>query len=485
MSLRANVFMSKAIPSLTIRRDSRDCHVALSTWLLAMTTNMKKLLTLIILLLPISLHAAEGNLDFTATISTLSGSQQIIRNFNLPFDKIQSIAELDLGNDGTSELIIGSPKGYEPRIYLLRQDGSLINSWLAYDKNFKGGVEVATGDLNGDNIPEIITSPSSDGGPHVRVFDGYGNPKFTPGFFVDDKEYRGNVFVDTIHDSISQSATILTLTNPNNTPTISIFSNNGTKLKTIKLSQEFSNIYSLSRIDLGGDSVDEFIITSQNQNNSDVLRLFRTDGSMINSFAIEGPGEFLAKPMPKQDKGEDLLISYEKTSSDIYNGYGNKTQNQIDISNPGGIIGLTIYRNNSPRILAIQKRAKVIENKGKTIVIDLSEQKLSNFEDGFRIESYLVSTGKRGYNTPTGEYDIKNKIDRAYSKNYGLYMPFWMAFTNVGHGIHELPEWPNGYKEGENHLGIPVSHGCVRLGVGSAEKIYNWSEMGTPVIVQY
>ena len=80
--------------------------------------------------------------------------------------------------------------------------------------------------------------------------------------------------------------------------------------------------------------------------------------------------------------------------------------------------------------------------------------------------------------------DVKNKIDRAFSKTYGLYMPFWMAFTYNGYGIHELPEWPGGYKEGEDHLGIPVSHGCVRLGVNSAEQIYNWSEVGTPVIVQ-
>jgi len=62
-------------------------------------------------------------------------------------------------------------------------------------------------------------------------------------------------------------------------------------------------------------------------------------------------------------------------------------------------------------------------------------------------------------------------------------MPYWMAFTGAGHGIHELPEWPGGAKEGAGHLGIPVSHGCVRLGVGPAGTIYGWANIGDAVYV--
>jgi hypothetical protein len=65
-----------------------------------------------------------------------------------------------------------------------------------------------------------------------------------------------------------------------------------------------------------------------------------------------------------------------------------------------------------------------------------------------------------------------------------LYMPYWMAITPDGkYGIHELPEWPGGYKEGANHLGRPVSHGCVRLGVGAAKTVYEWASEGTTVVV--
>ncbi len=122
---------------------------------------------------------------------------------------------------------------------------------------------------------------------------------------------------------------------------------------------------------------------------------------------------------------------------------------------------------------------------GKYIDIDLTHQVLSIFEDGLRKGSYKVSSGKRGMNTPTGTFHILSKGRKPWSAKYGLYMPWYMGFTSKGHGIHELPEWPSGYKEGANHLGIPVSHGCVRLGVGPAKLVFDFADKGTPVVVHY
>jgi len=120
---------------------------------------------------------------------------------------------------------------------------------------------------------------------------------------------------------------------------------------------------------------------------------------------------------------------------------------------------------------------------GKKIVIHLGSQTMDIIEHGVVLSTFKISSGKRGMETPTGTFAVLSKNKRAYSKTYGLYMPYWMAFTTLGHGIHELPEWPNGYKEGERHLGAPVSHGCVRLGVGSAQRVYDWAEIGTSVEV--
>lgn len=120
---------------------------------------------------------------------------------------------------------------------------------------------------------------------------------------------------------------------------------------------------------------------------------------------------------------------------------------------------------------------------GKFIEINLSDQMLYLMEGTNNVGSFKVSTGKWSMPTPIGEYSVNNKDPRAYSQEYGLYMPFWMSFIGSQYGIHELPEWPDGTKEGEGHLGIPVSHGCVRLGRGAAETVYGWTDVGTPVYI--
>jgi len=120
----------------------------------------------------------------------------------------------------------------------------------------------------------------------------------------------------------------------------------------------------------------------------------------------------------------------------------------------------------------------------KYVDINLNIQVLTIFENGKVIDSFLISSGKRGMDTPKGNFKISNKHPRPWSGQYGLYMPYWMAIVPSGKfGIHELPEWPGGYKEGQDHLGTPVSHGCVRLGIGAANKVYNWVEIGTPIVI--
>lgn len=119
---------------------------------------------------------------------------------------------------------------------------------------------------------------------------------------------------------------------------------------------------------------------------------------------------------------------------------------------------------------------------GRYIEVSLSDQKLYCFDNVSAACAYTVSTGKWSTPTPVGTRTIESKDIRAYSAPYNLYMPYWNSIGG-GYGIHELPEWANGTKEGESHLGTPVSHGCIRLGVGAAEFVYNWAPVGTPVYI--
>jgi len=99
----------------------------------------------------------------------------------------------DINNDGLSEIIIGAGNGLEPRVKIFNGAGILQNSFLAYQKNFRGGVYVAIGDVDGNDQNEIITGAGAGGGPQVRVFNGFGQLKFQ--FFAYDKNFRGGVKV--------------------------------------------------------------------------------------------------------------------------------------------------------------------------------------------------------------------------------------------------------------------------------------------------
>jgi len=311
---------------------------------------------------------------------------------NLPFDEIQTIASVDLGGDGTSEFMITSPNEFLGEIFLARQDGSIINSWYPYGENFYGGVEATASDIDKDGAIEIITAPHSGGGPHIRIFDGFGNPKITQGFFADDQKWRGEI--------------------------------------KIFVKKFFENEPIMIGVYLKNEKENKF-------------KIFSLEGKLIQEY-----------PTKKDDNQQDQELKE---------------------------FSIKTSRNSKEIQAKIPKKIKTYDTEGKLITINIAKQKLSYYQDGYRIKTYSTSTGAPGYGTPKGEFSIINKTKLAYSKTYGLYMPFWMAFTKKGHGIHELPYWPSGYREGEDHLGKPVSHGCVRLGIGSAGELFEWAEVGTKI----
>jgi hypothetical protein len=104
-----------------------------------------------------------------------------------------NVAFGDTNNDGQDEIITGPGVGLEPLIKIFAQNGTLKNSFLAYDKSFKGGVNVAIGDINNDGHNEIIVAPESGGGPQIRIFNSQG--KAIGSFFAYDKSYHGGVQV--------------------------------------------------------------------------------------------------------------------------------------------------------------------------------------------------------------------------------------------------------------------------------------------------
>ncbi len=104
-----------------------------------------------------------------------------------------SVALGDVDGDGQDEIVTGPGAGLEPLVKIFTLKGVLKKSWLAYDKKFRGGLNVAIGDVNGDNKNEIVTAPNGGGGPQIRIFNNQGQALFS--FFAYDASYHGGVKV--------------------------------------------------------------------------------------------------------------------------------------------------------------------------------------------------------------------------------------------------------------------------------------------------
>lgn len=126
----------------------------------------------------------------------------------------------------------------------------------------------------------------------------------------------------------------------------------------------------------------------------------------------------------------------------------------------------------------------------KYIEVDISQQKMFLFKNKSLYKTYRVSTGLE-YPTPTGEFEILNKAGLGYSSIYNVWMAWWMGFNYSNElraffGIHELPYTLSG--EDKIHrpadfIGKPNTGGCVALGIGDAEEVYKFADIGTKVVI--
>ncbi len=107
------------------------------------------------------------------------------------------------------------------------------------------------------------------------------------------------------------------------------------------------------------------------------------------------------------------------------------------------------------------------------ISISIGQQKLRLYDANGLFAETPISTGMPGHPTPMGVFSVIQKQKFHRSNIYsGAPMPFMQRITWSGVAMHAgvLP-------------GYPASHGCIRMPMGFAVKMYGWTRMGARVIV--
>jgi lipoprotein-anchoring transpeptidase ErfK/SrfK len=124
----------------------------------------------------------------------------------------------------------------------------------------------------------------------------------------------------------------------------------------------------------------------------------------------------------------------------------------------------------------------------KSVVISIPEQRLRVYEDGQLLHDWPCSTGMKDSPTYTGEFQILSKEEMAFASQWDLEMPHFLGVYRAGgdtyNGIHALPILANGQRLWGGHLGSPASYGCIILGIEEAATLFEWAELGVPVVIE-
>jgi lipoprotein-anchoring transpeptidase ErfK/SrfK len=121
------------------------------------------------------------------------------------------------------------------------------------------------------------------------------------------------------------------------------------------------------------------------------------------------------------------------------------------------------------------KWATAIPKEGDTkVVIDTLTQLFYVYRGDQLIGVATISSGRKGRETPLGFWSVMAKKVKGYSRKYdNAPMPFMQRIDDYGIAFH-----------GGVNPGYPASHGCMRLPMKFAEKLYGVTKIGTKVVIE-
>lgn len=442
------------------------------------------------LLLPHSVHAES--LPLSISVYQDNAVQTTFTPFGDDYRGSGDIAVADLGNDGVEEILASPGPGLPPYVKVFRQDGSFIGEFLAYAETYQSGVTVTSCDLDGDNINEIVTGTMTGGGPHVRIFSSMGEPLYNGGFFAYATDFRGGVQVacgDIDGNGVNE---IITAPGITGGPHVKVFSPTGDMQTEIFTGSATENTgASLALVDVDADGDKEIVtgkvgigepymfVVDADDGNLNIMNIFHADESLVYGVSLSA----VKNP---SDGTEHIVVSSRKTEageSFIYDATGT----EISTINKGitGEAQHTIFaftdQVNGTHV-SMTSVAKSTHELGKYILVDVSDQTLYAYENGALVNSFLVSTGTYSYPTPLGKTEVTDKLLwHDYVWSYGANNPNNYALSDVKYNLRFRTHYYIHSAYWHNNFGNRMSHGCVNVAYDNAEWVYNWAEVGTPV----
>ncbi len=122
--------------------------------------------------------------------------------------------------------------------------------------------------------------------------------------------------------------------------------------------------------------------------------------------------------------------------------------------------------------LILLGRKPRIEEQPMRVRVSLRDQRAYVYQGGNVTLTTPISSGREGFDTPTGQFVVSDKQIKRMSSLYKVPMPYFIRLSCSDVGMHAgvVP-------------GYPASHGCIRMPADKAQRLYHEIEIGTPVTI--
>lgn len=399
-------------------------------------------------------------------------------------NRVGGFAIGDLGTDGVAEYVVSAGATREPRVSIQRADGSEIRSFLAYSSTYDRGVTLALGDVDGDRVQEIVTGTLYGGGPHVRVFRADGT--LLAEWFAYAAEFRGGVHVATADIDGDGRDEVITAAGPDGGPHVRVFTGTGTLITELFAfdATDVSGVH-VTRMDQNQDGRDELVVTHASRSTPELRTITFTE----TLHAVLG-APFVV-PDPTITFGLSVFPINDTTIGLATNGNDPLRVARMDANHVFSFLPTpasthrALAAHDGTDVHLIQTTPVQIPTLEKEIRVNLTEQRLYAYERGLLQQTFLISAAKRPWKTPTGTFAVRRKLRwHDYRWFYGEGDARNYNIPNVAFNLEFTPHYYIHYAYWHSNWGRPMSHGCVNAPYDGMEWLYAWSTVGTRVVVE-
>jgi hypothetical protein len=255
-----------------------------------------------------------------------------------------SVALGDLNGDGVEDLVVGAGGGGGPRVIAFNlQNNAKMADFFAYSSDFRGGVNVAVGDYDGDGKGDIITGTGDSGGPQVEVFSGASlgtsnPPTLITSFFAYSSDFRNGVHVAAGDVDGDGKADIVTGSGAGGGPQVEVFQGGSQALLYSFFAYDPTGRFGVNvgAGDMNGDGKADILTGAAGGGASHVKLFDGATGNQVLSFyafqATSRDGVYVASTDLNGDGIDDIVA-----------GTGSGIQGQVKIFDPKNLDQEALY----------------------------------------------------------------------------------------------------------------------------------------------